>query len=155
MTKENQKERLLSRFSKESLEYSVYTQSKGRTYDLDLLTSEELQALFFAFFPMENPANQVKKVLQLEQEKELKRLRSVILSDAQRLGLYNPNDWTRFNRFMLNTSVLKKSLNYYKIDEFPELIKQFKSMRYKFEKSRTTVGSSAWYQALGINPSLN
>ena len=155
MTKEEQKQRLLSKFSKQNLEQSVYMQSKGRTSDLDLLTSEELEALYFMFFPMEKQTNQAKRLLQLEQEKELKRLRSVILSDAQKIGLYTPGDWTRFNQFMLKNSVFKKSLNHYKNNEFPELIKQFKSMRYRFEKSRTVIGSKAWYQFLGLEPSLN
>ncbi|MEQ3500632.1 hypothetical protein ABMY20_12815 [Tenacibaculum sp. SSH1-16] len=155
MTKENQKNRLLSKFSRENLEQSVYMQSNGRTFDIDMLTTDELQGLFYLFFPMEKPQKQAKRVLDLEQEKELKRLRSVILSDAQKIGLYTPGDWTRFNEFMSKSSVLKKGLNRYKLDEFPELIKQFKSMRYRFDKSRTVVGSKAWYQALGLTPSLN
>ncbi|CAA0152098.1 hypothetical protein [Tenacibaculum maritimum] len=155
MAKETQKERLLNKFSKNNLEESVYMQSKGRTSDLDLLTTKELQGLYFMFFPMEKPRNYATKILQLENEKELKRLRSVVLSDAQKIGLYTPGNWNRFNQFMSKNSVFKKSLSHYKIEEFPELIKQFKSMRYKFEKSKTTVGSKAWYQFLGLHPSLN
>lgn len=155
MIVEKLKNRLLSKFSKENLEQSVYMESKGRTSDLDLLTSDEIKALFYLFFPTEKPQNNAKRLLQLEQEKELKRLRSVILADAQYIGLYVPNNWTRFNRFMQQNSVFKKGLNRYSLDEFPELIKQFKSMRYKFDKSKLTTGTSAWYQFLGLKPSLN
>ncbi len=155
MTKETKKERLLTKFTRQNLEQTVYMQSKGRTSDLDLLTTEELQGLYFLFFPNEKPSNVAKRVLQLEQEKEIKRLRSIILSDAQYIGLFTPGNWKRFNDFMTQNSVFKKSLNKYSVDEFPELIKQFKSMRYKFQKNRTTVGSKAWYQFLGLKPSLN
>lgn len=149
------KNRLLSRFSKESLEQSVYMQSKGRTYDIDELTNDELQSLFYMFFPAEKPKHHTQRLYELEIEQELKRLRSVVLADAQYIGLYTPGNWTRFNQFMNYTSVLKKPLNRYEIDEFPELIKQFKSMRYKFNKSKTVVGTSAWFKFLGLKPSVN
>lgn len=81
---------------------------------------------------------------------ELKRLRSIILADAQYLGIYKPGDWTSFNRFMLHKSVKRKDLNLYKIEEFPALIKQFKSMRRKYDESKQKIGSRAWWRSIGV-----
>lgn len=156
MFREKVKNKLYARFSKESLKETIWLETKGRTRDIDQLDIKELQRLFYMFFPAEKPKSHAQQVFELNKEKELKRRRSLILSDAQYIGLYVPGDWTRFNRFMKELSPLKKSLNYYKIDEFPELVKQFKSMRYKYDRNKTKVGSKAWYQFLGIKePSVN
>lgn len=155
MIKEEMIKKLHSKFTPKNLEYSIYEQSNKRTYLINELTNSELENLFFLFFPNEKPANPEKELINMQEAHELKRLRSIILNDAQIIGIYKTGDWSVFNRFMLKLSVLKKPLNQYEISEFPMLIKQFKSMRYKFEQKKTEVGSKSWYQFLGLTPSLN
>ncbi|CAA0144809.1 conserved hypothetical protein [Tenacibaculum maritimum] len=155
MLRETIKNRLYAKFSVDSLKHTIWLDTNGRTNDIDELKNDELSRLFYMFFPGERPKTYAEQLHQSNKEKEVKRLRSIILSDAQYIGLYVPGDWTRFNRFMKNASPLKKPLNKYQLNEFTELLKQFKSMRYKFDKNKTTVGSSSWYQFLGIKPSVN
>jgi hypothetical protein len=142
-------------FSRESMEHSVLMSTQYRTKHLEEMTDKEFESLYFSFFPNEKPHDTNYRIQQLERERELKRLRSIILTDADYMGIYKVGDWTRFNHFMLTKSPLKKSLNKYKVSEFPELIKQFKSMRYRFDKSKTKVGSSAWFHLFGFPPSNN
>lgn len=149
-------QKLHSKFIPSSLEYTVFEQSNKRTYIIEELTNSELQGLFYLFFPNEKPQTTTQKIENLQKNQELKRLRAIILNDAQIMGIYKTGDWSVFNGFMKKISVLKKPLNQYEIEEFPLLIKQFKSMRYKFNKSKTQVGSKSWYQFLGIKqPSVN
>jgi len=57
---------------------------------------------------------------------------------------------------MKERSPLKKFLRDYTLDELPELVRQFKSMRTKFEKAALKVGSKQWHFFFGIpEPSIN
>lgn len=124
--------------------------SGNRTTILEELKRSEIDLLLKIY----RPVPYAEMALKLEQEKELKRLRSIILADAQYIGLYKPGNWTRFNNFMQKRSVLKKGLNRYQLHEFAELIKQFKSMRYKFDRDKLKTGTAAWFSLLGT-PSMN
>ncbi|MFL0089708.1 hypothetical protein [Tenacibaculum maritimum] len=146
---------LLSRFSKESLKFTVLEESKGRTNDIDELTEEELSSIFFMLFPSKRIITPERRLLNLEEEKKIRHLRSIILSDAQYIGLYKPNNWTDFNAFMLKKSILKKPLNNYKINEFANLIKQFKAMKSKYDSNKFIPGTKEWYEFIGFRPSLN
>ncbi|MBE7686584.1 hypothetical protein F7647_11035 [Tenacibaculum piscium] len=155
MKPEKMIEELHSKFSISSLEYPVFEQSNRRTSDIEELTESELKALYYLFFPSEKPITIEEELQRMQTQQELKRLRSIILNDAQNIGLYKPDDWQKFNVFMKNKSVLKKPLNSYEICEFPALILQFKSMRHKFKNNKTKVGSADWYTFIGIKPSVN
>ncbi|WP_233890536.1 hypothetical protein, partial [Tenacibaculum piscium] len=121
------KQVLLTNFTAESLSDNCYWASKGRTSRIEKLEADEIAAIYYLFHPNERPKSDKEKLTEFQQQAELKRLRSIILADAQYIGLYNPNNWNKFNAFMKHTSVLKKPLNAYKIADFPQLIKQFKS----------------------------
>ncbi|MFJ1492618.1 hypothetical protein ACILFL_13640, partial [Capnocytophaga canis] len=58
--------------------------------------------------------------------------------------------WTRFNNFMKYKSVFKQPLNAYTLEQFPVLIKQFKSIRSKFVSSKMRVGDTQWYNYFGF-----
>lgn len=133
-------QKLLRRFGENGIAHSVWMHTQ-RTFSLEECTDAEICEIFSLFFPteMRDPL----EVLQKEQR--LKHLRSIVLKDAQYLGLYDPQDWSRFNSFMKNHSPLKKQLNKYTEDEFEPLIKQFKSMKTKYDKEAKITGSSAWY----------
>ncbi|MCG8868089.1 hypothetical protein G1K81_13410 [Tenacibaculum finnmarkense] len=155
MKPEKMIEELHSKFSISSLEDAIFDQSNFRTSNIEELTESELKALYYLFFSSKKPITIEEELQRLQTQQELKRLRSVILNDAQNIGLYKPDDWQKFNVFMKNKSVLKKPLNSYEICEFPALILQFKSMRHKFKKNKTKVGTADWYNFIGIKPSVN
>ena len=114
---------------------------------------DELKNLFSLLCPEKSPAEQV---FNLQMEQRLKNLRSVILKEASYIGLLEPDNWDRFNAFMKKYSPLKKSLNQYKIDEFEGLIRQFKSMRAKYDKQAKIPFTQQWYHKNKISaPSIN
>lgn len=138
---------LRKKFSPSTLEQAVYLE-KPNTYDIETLTTTEVERLYNRFFPKPTSAEVVAS--RLIDEMELKRLRSIILADAQFVGLYTPSDWTRFNNFMKYKSVFKQPLNAYTLEQFPVLIKQFKSIRSKFVSSKMRVGDAQWYNYFGF-----
>lgn len=122
--------------------------SSQRTCRLEELTQEELNALWEQFHPKQKtPAE---KLYDLTVEKELRRLRSIILKEATAIGLLEPDNWTKFNNFMLKYGPLKKPLNQYEITEFGELVKQFKSLRSKYEREAKIPQTKAWYHKYKI-----
>ncbi|WP_312083593.1 hypothetical protein [Epilithonimonas hominis] len=143
MTSDQQKQQLLTRFSPLALEEICWSKSKARTGSIEELSPEEMEAVYLMFFPAP------KSTTELYQEQQnlnyLRSLRSTVLKDAQYIGLYDPQDWTVFNRFMLELSPLKKPLKNYQADEFDKLIKQFKSLKSKYNKRAQTPGTKEWY----------
>lgn len=143
---------LRQKLSPGALEQAVWLETK-RTSHLLEATDEELQALYhrFCYTP-----NYQAIATDLLNETEVKRLRSIILADAQAMGILKQNNWAYFNKFMKERSLLKKFLREYTLDELPELVRQFKSMRTKFEKAAVKVGSKQWHTLFGIaEPSMN
>lgn len=146
MQVELMKERLLKRFDSFQLGQNAWLQTR-RTTNIDELTDEELREMYRLFFPSKQ-----EQINKLEQVNKIKALRSIVLKDAQYLGLYTPNSWERFNRFMLERSPYKKRLTDYKEHEFELLIKQLKSMRTKFDQSAKKTGSKEWSRKHGLPP---
>lgn len=144
MKYEEMKERLLSRFDGFQIGQNVWLQTH-RTTDIDELTPEELKSMYELFFPSKE--EQLQKI---QEQNRIRELRSIVLKEAQYLGLYTPNSWERFNRFMTERSPLKKRLTAYKESEFPVLIKQLKSMRTKFDQSAKQIGTKEWSRKFGL-----
>lgn len=136
------REHLLQKFKRTELEPTIWLHTSYRTGNIHDLTPEELESLYYCFFP--------KKLSMYEElnnqyaKEQLKGLRSIVLKDAQYIGLYDPQDWNPFNRFMLELSPFKKPLNKYSTEEFEPLIKQFKSLRSKYNKSAKIPGTKEW-----------
>ena len=124
---------LRQRLSPEALEQAVWLETH-RTSCLLEATDEELKILYNRFCHTPNYQDITNDLLK---EAEIKRLRSIILTDAQAMGILRHNNWEHFNRFMKEKSILKKFLRDYTLDELPELVLQFKSMRSKFERNST------------------
>lgn len=137
------KKQLQQKFPEKSLEQSIWLHTGYRTGSIDELEPEELEKFYYLFFPKQPTEKQL--LIKEYNESRLKGLRSVILKDAQYIGLYDPQDWTSFNNFMNNLSVLKKPLNKYTADEFDELIKQFKSLKSKYQKAAKIPYTKEWY----------
>lgn len=144
MKTESMKERIRERFDDFQIGQSVWLQTH-RTTDIEELTLEELKAMYELFFPTKQEQLRI-----IQEQNRIKELRSIVLREAQYLGLYTPNSWERFNRFMLERSPLKKRLTAYKENEFPVLIKQLKSMRTKFDQSAKKIGTKEWSRKFGL-----
>lgn len=145
--------RLRDKFSELALRSAVELHTNYDKWNVEDLTEDELKNLFSLLCPQKSPAEQV---FNLQMEQRLKNLRSIILKEASYIGLLESDNWDRFNAFMKKNSPLKKSLNQYKIDEFEGLIKQFKSMRAKYEKQAKIPFTQQWYHKNKIPaPSIN
>ena len=103
---------LRQKLSPKALEQAVWLETH-RTCQLLEATDEELNALYqrFCFTP-----NYQAIATDLLNETEVKRLRSIILADAQAMGILKQNNWALFNKFMKERSPLKKILRDYTLD---------------------------------------
>lgn len=88
--------------------------------------------------------------LSAEMELIMKRKRSNILTIATKTGIKEANNWTKFNKWMLNSSVHKKPLKEYNYEELDDLNKQFRQLQANYENSAQKVGNKAWHHATGI-----
>jgi hypothetical protein len=99
---------------------------------------------------VENTPKSNDQSLSAEMELIMKRKRSNILTIATKTGIKEADDWTKFNKWMLNSSVHHKALNAYNYDELDELHKQFRQLEINYENSAQKVGNKAWHHATGI-----
>ena len=88
--------------------------------------------------------------LSAEMELIMKRKRSNILTIATKTGIKEADSWTKFNKWMLNSSVHKKPLKEYNYEELDDLNKQFRQLQANYENSAQKVGNKAWHHATGI-----
>jgi hypothetical protein len=88
--------------------------------------------------------------LSAEMELVMKRKRSNILTIATKTGIKEADSWTKFNKWMLNSSIHKKALNAYDYDELDDLNKQFRQLEINYTNSAKKVGNKAWHHATGI-----
>ena len=102
-----------------------------------------MQEIYKIFFPHER--NIAEQAFLLNYEKLLKEHRSVILSIATRIGIKEPDNWDKFNNWMLKSSILKKKLNDYKLDELPKLERQLRAAESNYQASAEKPGNKAWY----------
>ncbi|SDE75372.1 hypothetical protein [Riemerella columbipharyngis] len=145
-------QRLRDKFGTEALRSAVQLHTDYDKWQIEDLTIEELQGLYRRFFPQKTVTD---VAVELANEKRLKELRSTVLKDASYIGLLEPDNWDRFNSWMLDLSPLKKPLKYYKIEEFQPLIRQFKSLRNKYEKQAKITGTKEWYHKHKLPIPLN
>lgn len=142
MTANIMMQRLRDKFSNVALRSAVELHTNYQKWELEDLTPEELTELYQRFCPQKTSAE---RIFELETEQKVRSLRAIILTDATYIGMLEPNNWTEFNEWMLNLSPLKKPLNSYKINEFGDLIKQFKSLRSKYNKKAKIPFTKEWY----------
>ena len=136
------KNRLFEKFSAFAISQTVFLHT-GRTTDIEELSDEELAEVYKIFFPAER--NIAEQVFMLNYEKLLKEHRSIVLSIATRIGLKEPDSWDKFNNWMLKSSILKKKLNDYKLDELPKLERQLRAAESNYQASAEKPGNKAWY----------
>jgi len=87
-----------------------------------------------------------------EYQMTLREKRSVILTIATRTGIKDADCWIKFNKWMLNSSILKKELHKYNSDELDKLIKQFRGLEANYNKSANKTGTKAWLHKNKFQP---
>ena len=136
------KNKLFEKFSAFAISQTVFLHT-GRTTDIEELSDEELAEVYKIFFPTER--NFAEQVFMLNYEKLLKEHRSIILSIATRIGLKEPDSWDKFNNWMLKSSIKKKKLNDYNLQELKELERQLRATESNYQASAEKAGNKAWY----------
>ena len=136
------KNKLFEKFSAFAISQTVFLHT-GRTTDIEELSDEELAEVYRILFPTER--NIAEQVFMLNYEKLLKEHRSIILSIATRIGLKEPDSWDKFNNWMLKSSILKKKLNDYNLQEIKDLERQLRATESNYQASSEKAGNKAWY----------
>jgi hypothetical protein len=136
------KNKLFEKFSAFAISQTVFLHT-GRTTDIEELSDEELAEVYKIFFPTER--NIAEQVFMLNYEKLLKEHRSIVLSIATRIGLKEPDSWDKFNNWMLKSSILKKKLNDYNLQEIKDLERQLRATESNYQASAEKAGNKAWY----------
>ena len=136
------KNKLFEKFSAFAISQTVFLHT-GRTTDIEELSDEELAEVYRILFPAER--NIAEQVFMLNYEKLLKEHRSIVLSIATRIGLKEPDSWDKFNNWMLKSSILKKKLNDYNLQEIKDLERQLRATESNYQASAEKAGNKAWY----------
>jgi len=136
------KNKLFEKFSAFAISQTVFLHT-GRTTDIEDLSDKELAEVYKIFFPTER--NIAEQVFMLNYEKLLKEHRSIVLSIATRIGLKEPDSWDKFNNWMLKSSILKKKLNDYNLQEIKDLERQLRATESNYQASAEKAGNKAWY----------
>lgn len=136
------KNKLFEKFSPFAISQTVFLHT-GRTTDIEELTDQELEEVYKIFFPVER--NIAEQAFLLRYEKLLKEHRSIVLSIATRIGLKEPDSWEKFNNWMLKSSILKKKLNDYNLQELQQLERQLRATESNYQASAKKAGNKAWY----------
>ena len=136
------KNKLFEKFSAFAISQTVFLHT-GRTTDIEELSDEELAEVYKIFFPAER--NIAEQVFLLNYEKLLKEHRSIVLSIATRIGLKEPDSWDKFNNWMLKSSIKKKKLNDYNLQEIKDLERQLRATESNYQASAEKAGNKAWY----------
>ena len=153
MTTTTMKQKLQERFSSFAISQCVWLHTQ-RTTDIDDITDVELEKIFNLFFPKQPTA--AEQVFTLKNEELKKRKRSNCLTIATRIGIKETDCWLKFNNWMLKSSVHKKALKEYNLQELEALERQLRSAESNYNKSAEKTGTKAWYHKNKlIQPSQN
>lgn len=146
MTTDIMKIKLMSKFPEKALQQTIWLHTQ-RTGEMDDLNDQEVEKIYHLFFPMQITAAEI--IVKQQEQSHLKTLRAIVLTDAQYTGYHDPNNWDVFNNWMLKKSPYKKALKLHSADELEILIRQFKSIRSKFDKKVNIPGTKEWYRKTG------
>jgi len=121
--------------------HMIWQYTGGRTYSTKELSESELIHL----------------INRLEEDKEdkIRRLRSTILAIATRTGIHDPEDWSRFNNFMIRRSILKKPLNEYSYKELKQLLRQFRGIEANNKRAESNPANTMFWKKYGCTFSKN
>lgn len=119
--------------------------TSGRTQSSKELTESELRDLIWKLENDQAFAANKQVTINALNEISLKEKRSIVLAIAQRTGIHEGTSFTAFNRWMQNSSILKKRLNKYNLDELDQLINQMRALEANYNASAETPGTKAWH----------
>lgn len=136
------KNKLFETFSPFAISQSVYLQTQ-RTTNIDDVSDEELEKIYQVFFPKQPTL--AEQIITSKNADLLKKHKSIVLTIATRIGLKEPDNWTKFNNWMLKSSVCKKRLNDYNFQELEALERQLRSAERNYKVSSEKAGNKAWY----------
>ena len=91
----------------------------------------------------------------LAEEIAKKKWKSSILRIATEEGIKEPNDWKKFNDWMMESSKFKKHLNAHSVKELKILHQQLCKLRDNNEKSSQKPLTKAWMKKAIKNKALN
>ncbi len=136
--------KLMTLFSKNGFDDStrhnlVYAWTGGRTKSSKFLSPNEIDALCIKLESSFRFATNIDAYTEIE----CKKKRSIVLKIATTTGIHDNADWKVFNGFMLRSSIFKKQLNKYNLEELDALINQFRGIERNFNKSAKKAGNKA------------
>lgn len=115
-----------------------------RTTLLEELTQEEVDRLYTIHQGFLLKKKELSEEEYLQELLLKKKWRANILAIATEEGIKEPDSWTKFNHWMLNSSKFKKQLNAHSLDELKELHKQFCRLRENNACSAQKPMTKAW-----------
>ncbi len=114
----------------------IFGYTNGRTESTKDLSQSEIDDLCDTYSDMAFGTNE---------KEELRQKRSIVLKIATSVGIHDTENWSKFNGFMLNRSVLKKPLKSYTLEEMDALIQQFRGIEKNYNSSSHRAFSKAWW----------
>lgn len=134
-----------ARFDNDSRHDLIYSYTDGRTASSKELFDNEIDGLISKITASINSVagNQLNASLEIERRNK----RATVLAIAGRVGFFpeGSDNFTTFNSFMVNSSILKKRLEKYLLDELDELIRQFRAIEANYNRSAAQTGTKAWH----------
>ena len=122
-----------------------------RTMRLEELTDAEINLMMTVF----KPKTIEQKADALVDEIKLRNMRSKILALAERTGIKEPGNFHTFNNWMMVSSVYKKQLTNYNIDELKQLYKQLRAVEQNNNASAERPLTKAWLRKADKNARWN
>lgn len=124
-----------------------------RTTVLDDLTPSEVEQLYQIHVPTEKDL--AVECNALKEELLKKTWRSNILSLAEKTGIKEKEDFTKFNNWMMLKSKFKKNLNAHSVEELKELHRQLRGVQQNNCRSAQNPMTKAWWDKGEILKSYN
>ena len=125
-----------------------------RTTLLEELTPEEMNELYKIHCKAKIPQISTESEA-IYQQMLKKHWIGNVLTIATEEGIKEPNDWEKFNSWMMKGSIFKKSLNEHTLDELKALHRQMHKLRSNNEKSAQKPLTKAWMKKAIKNKTLN
>lgn len=115
-----------------------------RTTVLDDLTPQEIEKLYQIHVPTERDLE--RQCNALKEELVKKTWRSNILALAEKTGIKEKEDFTKFNNWMMLSSKYKKNLKDHSIAELKELHTQLRAVQQNNIRSANNPMTKAWWE---------
>ncbi|GAA5096800.1 hypothetical protein GCM10023210_31040 [Chryseobacterium ginsengisoli] len=126
-----------------------------RTTLLEELTDTEAKQLLEIHQPQKTVKQLQQEVREASEEILKKGWKSKVLVVAEATGIKDKDGFVRFNKWMLKSSIYKKHLNAYSLEELKELHKQLQGVKANNSKSAKKPLTKSWWREGLQNKNLN